>query len=97
MDKYWTFLGKIITLSSFLSAPQKRVQFAYLGPTVDIHQKKVGAESVKTGKIRTHSLLVFSRAYSNHYPGTAPKRLKFHNHSVRQFCKIFSKIAASSE
>jgi hypothetical protein len=48
MNKYCKFHGKIITLSSFLSAPQKRVQFAYIGPTADICEKMVGAESVKS-------------------------------------------------
>jgi hypothetical protein len=48
MNKYWKFQGKIISLSSFLSAPKKRVQFAYLRPTADIREKMVGAESVKS-------------------------------------------------
>jgi hypothetical protein len=51
MNKYWKFQGKIITLSSFLSAPKKRVQFAYFGPTADIREKMVGAESVKELRI----------------------------------------------
>jgi hypothetical protein len=46
MNKYWKFQGKIITLSSFFVGPLKRVQFAYLGPTADIREKMVGAESV---------------------------------------------------
>jgi hypothetical protein len=31
----------------FFSGPQKRVQFAYFWPTVDIREKTVGAEGVK--------------------------------------------------
>jgi hypothetical protein len=46
MNKYCQFQGEIITLSSFLSAPQKRVQFVYLGPTTDIREQMVGAEWV---------------------------------------------------
>jgi hypothetical protein len=46
-DKYWKYQGKIITFSSFLSAPKKGYNLCTLGPTVDIREKMVGYESVK--------------------------------------------------
>jgi hypothetical protein len=60
MNKYWKFQGKIITLFSFLSATNKGYNLRTLGPqrtfakkwralkgpTVDIREKMVGAESV---------------------------------------------------
>jgi hypothetical protein len=50
MNKYWKFQGKIITLSSFLSAPKKVYNLRTLGPHRTFAKKwwalMVGAESV---------------------------------------------------
>jgi hypothetical protein len=40
--------------------PPKRVQFVYLGPTADIREKMVGAESVKKKNKRYHLSIYYN-------------------------------------